>query len=335
MRFRWLAPVAPGTQRSGRLTGVQARSALFDLYGDHLRARGGQAPVAALVRLLAPLGITAPAVRTAVSRMVRQDWLVPVRLPSGPGYRLTERATRRLDEAHARIYRTTAPDRAASHHSESSHHPESQWDGRWHLVVVDPPKQRAARERLRDQLSFLGYGVLGDGIWVAPRGSVELTTLLEAELRWTATFTAVQEGDGVALARRAWDLDAIARDYHRWILQARTLLAGSDASSTTDTTGDDDASRDDDLARDDEAAFATRFALVHEWRKFLFRDPVLPEALLPPDWPGHQAASLFDDAAQRLRPAADRFVDRCLRPDSLTLAGSGHGRTRPEQARHN
>ncbi|MBQ1068474.1 PaaX family transcriptional regulator, partial [Micromonospora sp. D75] len=33
---------------------MQARSALFDLYGDHLRARGGRAPVAALVKLLAP-----------------------------------------------------------------------------------------------------------------------------------------------------------------------------------------------------------------------------------------------------------------------------------------
>ena len=38
---------------------MQARSALFDLYGDHLRPRGGRAPVAALVRLLAPLGIAA------------------------------------------------------------------------------------------------------------------------------------------------------------------------------------------------------------------------------------------------------------------------------------
>ena len=64
---------------------MHARSALFDLFGDHLRSRGGQAPVAALVRLLAPLGVTAPAVRTSISRMVRQGWLEPVRLPTGPG----------------------------------------------------------------------------------------------------------------------------------------------------------------------------------------------------------------------------------------------------------
>jgi hypothetical protein len=34
---------------------VHARSALFDLYGDHLLGRGGSAPVAALIRLLEPL----------------------------------------------------------------------------------------------------------------------------------------------------------------------------------------------------------------------------------------------------------------------------------------
>ena len=89
---------------------MQARSALFDVYGDHLRARGSQAPVAAIVRLLDPVGIAAPAVRTAISRMVMQGWLEPVQLSSGRGYRTTERANRRLDEAGDRIYRRHQPD---------------------------------------------------------------------------------------------------------------------------------------------------------------------------------------------------------------------------------
>src|ERR1044071_4053760 len=120
---------------------MDARSALFDLYGDHLRSRGAKAPVAALVRLLAPLGIAAPAVRTAVSRMARQGWLEPVRLADGPGYApppravrrvggpgcaLTPRAVRRLDEAAERIYRRGEPS----------------WDGQWHMIVVAPVRDR-------------------------------------------------------------------------------------------------------------------------------------------------------------------------------------------------
>src|SRR5690606_42077246 len=111
---------------------MQARSALFDLYGDYLRARGGQAPVAALVKLLAPLGIAAPAVRTAVSRMVRQGWLTPVRLPAGPGYTLTPKAVRRMDGAAPRIYRT------------GQHAGNGQFDL---SLVVDPPTTRWAAYR--------------------------------------------------------------------------------------------------------------------------------------------------------------------------------------------
>src|SRR3954462_5606006 len=111
---------------------MQARSALFYPYGDSLRPRGGRAPVAALVRLLAPLGIAAPAVRTAVSRMVRQGWLHPLRLASGPGYLLTGKAARRLDEAAARIYRTG----------------RAGWDGRFDLILLHGPISRRDAARV-------------------------------------------------------------------------------------------------------------------------------------------------------------------------------------------
>ena len=67
-----------------------------------------------------------------------------------------------------------------------------------------------------------------------------------------------------------------------------------------------------DAADEDEKAFAARFRLVHEWRKFLFDDPGLPARLLPADWPGVPAAELFTSEASRLKPYSDRFVARCL-----------------------
>src|SRR5262249_61713244 len=125
-------PGPPGARpgRPGRQTAaVHARSALFDAYGAHLRARGGAAPVAALVRLLAPLEVSEPAVRTAVSRMVRQGWLRPV-AAGGPGDAITEAAAARLDAAAQRIYQAAQP-----------------WGGRLHLaaphaIPATPPPQR-------------------------------------------------------------------------------------------------------------------------------------------------------------------------------------------------
>jgi phenylacetic acid degradation operon negative regulatory protein len=256
---------------------MNARSALFDLYGDHLRTRGRSAPVASLIRLLAALDIAAPAARTAVSRMVRQGWLSPVRLPQGRGYALTAKAVRRLDEAGRRIYRD-APDT---------------WDGRWHLLVIQHIPDRARRERLRAGLGYLGYAPLDDTTWLSPRPSSELEALFETEGVRAERFASRYDGDPRGLVARAWDLDGLARAYERWIREAEDLV----------TAYPDPA---------DEEAFAVRSRLVHEWRKFLFRDPGLPPSLLPDDWPGAKAARFFDDEAARLLPAASRFVDRCL-----------------------
>lgn len=256
---------------------MNARSALFDLYGDHLRTRGRSAPIASLVRLLAALDIAAPAARTAVSRMVRQGWLSPVRLPQGRGYALTAKAVRRLDEAGRRIYRD-APDA---------------WDERWHLLVIQHIPDRARRERLRAGLGYLGYAALDDTTWLSPRPSAELEALFEVEGVRAERFTSCYDGDARGLVARAWDLDGLARAYERWLGDAEELLA-----TCTEPT--------------DEQAFAVRSRLVHEWRKFLFRDPGLPATLLPDDWPGGKAARFFDAEAARLLPAAARFVDRCL-----------------------
>jgi phenylacetic acid degradation operon negative regulatory protein len=256
---------------------MNARSALFDLYGDHLRTRGRSAPIASLVRLLAALDIAAPAARTAVSRMVRQGWLSPVRLPQGRGYALTAKAVRRLDEAGRRIYRDT-PDT---------------WDGHWHLLVIQHIPDRARRERLRAGLGYLGYAPLDDTTWLSPRPSAELEALFAAEGVRAERFAAGYDGDARGLVGRAWDLDGLARAYERWIGEAEELLAACEEP-------------------EDEQAFAVRSRLVHEWRKFLFRDPGLPAMLLPDDWPGARAARFFDTEAARLLPAASRFVDRCL-----------------------
>ena len=63
-----------------------------------------------------------------------------------------------------------------------------------------------------------------------------------------------------------------------------------------------------------EAAFAARFHLVHEWRKFLFTDPGLPRELLPDDWAGRRATDYFRREAGRLASAAEAFVARTLTP---------------------
>lgn len=258
---------------------MHARSALFDVYGDHLRAREDRAAVAGLVRLLATVGIQAPAVRTAISRMVSQGWLEPVTVDGARGYVATPRAIARLDQAGDRIYRRT----------------QQAWDGSWHLVLLEPFADRATRSRAQRDLAFLGYAELAERVWISPFEGPGLAEALDrAGARAT---TAVSRDFSPADAPlRAWDLASLAAAYEAWLEEA---AAGVRAH----------LERNDDP---DEAAFAARFHLVHEWRKFLFRDPGLPDELLPADWPGRAAAEYFTAEATRLAPAARRFVARAL-----------------------
>jgi phenylacetic acid degradation operon negative regulatory protein len=256
---------------------MRARSALFDVYGDHLRSRGDQAPVSALIRLLEPVGIAAPAVRTAISRMAAQGWLEPIRVAAAPGYRATPRAIERLSEAAARIYRSR---------------PEP-WDGRWRLVFVDLPEARGARARLRQELTYLGLAEHAPGVWLSPFDRPEADHVVaRAGGRARHALAVELRPDPV----NAWDLSRVAESYAGWPGVADSLVQD-----------ESDRHRDED-----EGSFAARFRLVHEWRKFLFDDPGLPAELLPADWPGVPAAELFTREAARLKPASDRFVARCL-----------------------
>ncbi|MGX7825185.1 PaaX family transcriptional regulator [Actinokineospora sp. 24-640] len=256
---------------------MRARSALFDVYGAYLRGRGGAVTIAALVRLLAPLDFGAPAIRTAVSRMVRQGWLAPRRLPEGPGYALTPRAERRLDEVGGRIYRLGA----------------STWDGRWHVVALPELPARTARDRLTSSLRLLGYGPLGPATWVAPRPSAGLAEVLAAESVTARVFHGALEGDDADLAATAWDLSSLGAEYAAFVAAWRPRMSAVDAA-------------------DPAASFAACQRLLHEWRKFLFRDPGLPSELLPAAWPGTSAAEFFDTNTARLGPSAAEFVDCCL-----------------------
>ena len=270
---------------------MRARSALFELYGDHLRGRGAAAPVAAIVRLLEPLDIAAPAVRTAISRMVREGWLDPAQLPGGRGYALTPYAKTWLDDASVRIYRSqTLP----------------QWDGRWHIVTTGPVGHRSARQRLRSGMAFVGYAPLDESTWISPRVHPDVEGLLEAAGVPAESFHAEHKGDSTQLVARAWDLAALGGAYESWRSAAAELVHAAGPRP------------------DDRTAYALRCRLIHEWRLFLFRDPDLPRVLLPASWPGDDASAYFNEQSARLLPGAARFVDQVLplisHPDAFAPA---------------
>lgn len=280
-----MRPVTGTTGFSGRAaddwqtSGMRARSALFDVFGDHLVDRDRCASVAALVTLLETVGIAAPAVRTAVSRMVSQGWLEPCMVDGARGYKATSQAIRRLDDTSDRLYQVRS----------------REWDGRWRLVILEPFTSRSARTAVHRELSFLGFADLTERVWVSPWDNPGLDEVLARGGAHATTATATDFSPSDAPVR-AWDLEAIGQEYAAWLAEQRARTRHQ-----LDSAGDPER-----------AAFAARFELVHEFRKFLFTDPGLPAELLPGDWPGRAALDWFREESARLEPASRAFVQRVL-----------------------
>lgn len=267
-----------------RQTGtVRARSAVFDLYGDHLAPRGYWAPISGVITLLQSCGIAAPATRTAVSRMTSQGWLESVSRQAVRGYAATPVGRERLSEAWARIYRPATVD----------------WDGRWQVVVTGRPVDRGQRDRVSATLGFLGYGRIAPQTWLAPRPAPELSSTLEGVGIDYSAFTTTDLGDARGLVARTWDLAELAASYRTFERDAASLRERAHGPMAP------------------EEAYPVRAALVHRWRKFLFVDPGLPAEVLPGGWPGRSARELFLDVADQLLPPARIFVT-----DALASAGA-------------
>ncbi|MDQ2818192.1 MAG: phenylacetic acid degradation operon negative regulatory protein PaaX [Candidatus Eremiobacteraeota bacterium] len=273
--FEGMAPLSP-------------RSMLFTLFGDYAYPTGEDVSLGGLIRLAQPLGVSEAAVRSAVARLARRGWLAARRCGTRSHYGLTGAGRTLIAEGTQRIY---------GPHSGT-------WSGKWCLLTYSiPESRRSLRDRMRKRLAWLGFGALGGGAYISPRPVEQrVDGLLEAHGvgRYAKIFTAALAGPGSdeELARRCWDLAAIAERYERFVshyapLQRRDVIRLGFAKLS------------------DDKAFAARFALTHDFRRFPYIDPDLPPVLLPKDWAGGRARRLFEDYHDALAPGALRHFRRC------------------------
>jgi phenylacetic acid degradation operon negative regulatory protein len=268
---------------------TRSQNLIFTLYGDFLRDRVDEVWVGSLITLLEPLGMTDQAVRSTLSRMLRNGWFETRREGRHSFYSLTPRSERLLDEGKERLFAPRRP---------------RPWDGRWRLLSYSiPESERSLRDRLRQRLVWLGFGHLNPGTWVTTyEPPADLRSWLGATgaERYVDQFTAdYVGGDPRALVARAWELDDLKRAYYSFL---REHASQHEEALRMEANG----------GLDPNQAFARRFELTQEYLDFPYVDPGLPEELLPGDWPGEDVRSLFHAYHDLLSEPAHAFVEECL-----------------------
>jgi phenylacetic acid degradation operon negative regulatory protein len=245
--------------------------------GSYLRELGGWIAVADLIRCLGAVRLGEPSVRQALVRLKSRGFLTAERRSGEAGYLLTDAGRHDLETGDRRIFRPATATAA---------------DG-WVLAVFSVPEtERHLRHQLRTELSWLGFGTVSPGVWIAPRPLADPTRALlaDAGLDGYVTWFGAQHLSEIDAAAW-WDLQSLRAQYDSFVAEHRPVVVGVNPDDLTD-----------------EQAFASYLRLIDAWRLFPRLDPGLPASMLPADWPAKSAWELFDGLRARWSAAGLRYV---------------------------
>jgi phenylacetic acid degradation operon negative regulatory protein len=289
--MRWLAP--EGARYVLRMTTItpapdggdawlgQPRALIVTIYGLYAREAGGWLSVAALIRLMAGLGVDEAAVRSSISRLKQRGILEPRRRGGAAGYALSRLGRDILAEGDQRIF-----DRPRARPADG-----------WLLVVFSVPEtERRRRHALRSRLTWLGFGTVSAGVWIAPGHLADETAevLTRAGLSgYVSLFRAsyLAFGDLREQVGRWWDTGRLQSQYQAFLDAAGPVLARWQAPGPADGE-----------------AFADYVRALTAWRRLPFLDPGLPAELLPDGWNGLRADAAFAALRERLAGPARAHV---------------------------
>ena len=148
------------------------------------------------------------------------------------------------------------------------------WTGTWTMLAVTAVGMDArGRATLRNTLQAGRFGELREGAWLRPDN---LADDLPTEVVSRVRVLRAHDDDPVELAGRLWNLDG-------WSVTGHRLL--EDMTAATD--------------------IPSRFVAAAGMVRHLLTDPVLPDDLLPNNWPGNRLRESYANFAAQLGARRD------------------------------
>ena len=246
-------------------------SIVITVFGDAIMPRGGSVWLGTLLEFFKTIDIDSSVVRTAMSRLAADGWFEREKVGRNSFYRLVKRERQTFDIATKHIYGA----------------PVSDWTGRFELLLIGNGQDR---DTAREALKNAGFGSPLPGVWVAPSG-VPIPEQAASAIRLEVS---AEDDSGRRLLSESWPLDRTAEAYQKFVKTFEPLrgwIGRRERLSDTD-------------------AFTARILLIHHYRRVVLRDPLLPAALLPRDWPGRAARQLCGEIYRGLLPASEQWLDR-------------------------
>jgi phenylacetic acid degradation operon negative regulatory protein len=116
-----------------------------------------------------------------------------------------------------------------------------------------------------------------------------------------------EDDSGRRLLQESWPLQRTADAYLKFVRTFEPLRGWIDGG--------------EELSDSD--AFTARILLIHHYRRVVLRDPLLPAALLPRDWPGRAARALCGEIYRELLAASEQWLNQHGSNEAGSLPAAG------------
>lgn len=263
-----------------------ARSILVTIIGEFVFPSPEPVWTSAFISAAGMGGVNERAARQSIARAAAAGWLSNIKDGRRVAWTLTTRGRAMIESGMKRGHAVREGGEA--------------FDGNWLVLHITlPDSRRSDRLKIYRRLVWLGFGSPTPGLWVCPhvdRWEAIQKTVEELELSQnTIAYSARPLPFGMTdevLVRKAWDLDRIAASYDSLIDYFNSVRPKGRSS-----------------------VFAADLELLNVMMRLPSIDPGLPGVLLPKDWPGRRAVSLFRKLRTRWRDQAHSFWDDLLKAE--------------------
>lgn len=162
------------------------------------------------------------------------------------------------------------------------------WDKKWRLVTFDIEEvSRLTREKFRDKLKELGFGMLQESVFISPYNiALDIAQFIEnyglEKCAYVLEVSEIVSGNAKTLANKVWHLNDLNKKYKTILeeIENNHLISFDDRRLQLKT-------------QDHEKLQSQALEIKQNYLRLVVIDPFLPKELLPEDWMGNRVRKLI------------------------------------------
>ena len=262
-----ITPLVRDLHDAGRL---RVWSLVITILGDVAQPLGGSMSMADLLTLTDHMEIDQGAIRTALSRLAKEEWVIATKTGRTSSYAFSSGGRAAFEPASARVY--------AAEYAPAGND--------WVLAVL-PPQRAKDRQTMQKALSQTFALQTQGGVAIWPKSLAPKRGYLEQLGCFCFTGQIDRVPDWIKAEFAPPEAEALAKQF---------LVKYQDLANHQEPLPELDA-------------LIARILMLHDWRRMLLRYPVVPTQLQPESWSMPKAHILVAKTYKRLCKITDTPIE--------------------------